>query len=157
MRKTAATISLQPAEGSRQGDGSLGTNRAGASAGHHGHMETQLMSPFSPKKGPLSEGQTGTLAHGEGSRADAQKGCIIFIYIYIFMHTYIFMYIYVCIASTYRHVCCQARDERGCDGVGDGGVGTLRFFSCGSDDVEADEGIETRRSPFEHLHGGSSI
>lgn len=76
-----------------------------------------------------------------------------FFYIYI----YAYIYIYVRIASTYRHVCCQACDERGRDGVGDGGVGTLRFFSCGSNDVEADEGIETRRSPFEHLHGGLSI
>lgn len=67
------------------------------------------------------------------------------------------MYVYVLIASTYGHICCQARDERGRDGIGDGGVGTLRFFSRGSDDVEADEGIETRRSPFEHLCGGRSI
>lgn len=67
------------------------------------------------------------------------------------------MYIDICIASTYGHICCQARDERCRDGVGDGGVGTLRFFSCGSDDVEADEGIETRRSPLEHLRGGSSV
>ena len=80
----------------------------------------------------------------------------IYMYLYIHMHTYIFMCVCLCIASTYGHICCQARDERGRDGVGDGGVGTLGFFSRGSNDVEADEGIETRRSPFEHLRGGSS-
>lgn len=60
-------------------------------------------------------------------------------------------------ASTYGHVCRQARDERGRDGVGDGGVGILRFFSRGSNDVKADEGVETGRSPFEHLCGGASV
>lgn len=66
---------------------------------------------------------------------------------------------YICthVAGTYRHVCCQARNEGGRDGVGDGGVGALCFFSCGSNDVEANEGIETCCSPFEHLHRGRSV
>lgn len=65
------------------------------------------------------------------------------------------MCIHTCVGTTYRHISCQARDERGCDGVGDGGVGILCLFSRGSNDVKANEGIETGRSPLEHLWGGS--
>lgn len=67
------------------------------------------------------------------------------------------MYIHTCVGTTYGHISCQARDERGCDGVGDGSVGILGLLSRGSNDVEANEGIETGRSPFEHLQGGSNI
>jgi len=80
-----------------------------------------------------------------------------FVYMCISMHTYIFTYVDICIASTYGHICRQACDERGRDGIGDGGVGTFCFFSRGSDDVKADEGVETRRGPFEHLRGGPSV
>lgn len=79
------------------------------------------------------------------------------VYIYVYMHPYIFMHIHTCAGATYRHISCQARDERGCDGVGDGGVGVLGLLSCGSNDVEANEGIETGCSPLEHLWGGSNI
>lgn len=53
--------------------------------------------------------------------------------------------------ATYRDVGCEAGDERGGDGVGDGGVGTLGLLSCGGDDVKANKGIETRRRPLHDL------
>lgn len=73
------------------------------------------------------------------------------------MDAYIFIYIHTCVGITYRHISCQARDKRGCDGVGDGGVGILRLFSRGSNDVKANEGIEAGCSPLEHLWGRSNI
>lgn len=66
----------------------------GASAGHCSHMEAQLMSQFPPKKGPLSEGEIGTPAHGEGSHADSQKGNAIYVFLKKYIHIYKFMYIY---------------------------------------------------------------
>lgn len=78
------------------------------------------------------------------------------VHIYIYAYTHIYVHSH-CVETTYRHISCQARDERGCDGVGDGGVGILRLFSRGCNDVKANEGIETGRSPLEHLWGGSNL
>lgn len=54
---------------------------------------------------------------------------------------------------TDRHVGSEACDQRGGDGVRDGGVGVFRLLSCRCDDVEADEGVETGRCSLHHLNG----
>lgn len=75
-------------------------------------MEAQLMSQFPPKKGPLSEGEIGTPAHGEGSHTDSQKGNAIYVFLKKYIHIYKFMYIYtlLVLTDTYavKHVTSEA-------------------------------------------------
>lgn len=53
--------------------------------------------------------------------------------------------------STDRHVGGEAGDQRGGDGVRDGGVWVFRLLSRRRDDVEADEGVEASRCTLHHL------
>lgn len=43
---------------------------------------------------------------------------------------------------THRDIGSEAGDQRGSDGIGDGCVGTLGFFSRGGYDVKPNKGIE---------------
>lgn len=58
---------------------------------------------------------------------------------------------FVVLTVTHRDVGSEAGDERGSDGIGDGGVGTLGLLSCCSNDVKSDEGIETGGRTLHHL------
>lgn len=52
---------------------------------------------------------------------------------------------------THRDVGSEAGDERGSDGIGDGGVWTLGLLSCCSNDVKSNKGIETGGCALHHL------
>ena len=78
------------------------------------------------------------------------------------MCAYVFLCVFLClhcvcvcmcvhVRSTYGHVCGEAGDQRGGDGVGDGGVGVLGLLARGGDDVEADEGVEAGGRALHHL------
>jgi hypothetical protein len=54
--------------------------------------------------------------------------------------------------GTYRHICCQADDQGGSDGIRDGRIGVLGFLSSGGDDVKANESIETCGCSLQHLY-----
>jgi len=53
--------------------------------------------------------------------------------------------------GTHRDVGSEAGDERGGDGVGDGGVGTLGLLSCCSNNVKPNEGVEASGCTLHHL------
>jgi len=68
--------------------------------------------------------------------------------------------VYVCACActcTYGHVGGEAGDQRGGDGVGDGGVGVLGLLARGGDDVEADEGVEAGGRALHHLGRGGEV
>lgn len=52
---------------------------------------------------------------------------------------------------THRDIGSEAGDERGSDGIGDRGVGTLGLFPRSSNDVKPDKGIETGSCTLHHL------
>lgn len=52
---------------------------------------------------------------------------------------------------TYRNIGCQTGNQGSCDSIWNRGVGTLCFLSCGSNDVKADEGIETCGCTLQNL------
>lgn len=57
---------------------------------------------------------------------------------------------------THRDVGGEAGDERGGDGVGDGGVRTLGLLSRRSDDVESNKGVEAGGRSLHHLEPNRS-
>ena len=73
------------------------------------------------------------------------------VFLYVSLLVCACMCVCVCVCVTYGHVGGEAGDQRGGDGVGDGGVGVLGLLARGGDDVKTDEGVEAGGRALHHL------